>query len=190
VAHRHVHRRSGDDPLGRPAQAEDVPQIDAPVRGNVPEATTGRLGIHVGARDADFAHVQPILIPLGTLHDAGEPGTGAATKLVVNLTLGATMTALGEALALAATLGLDRETLLDILAESPIGSTVPVTRSPAQPGRELRLAAASRSWLQPAQRAGADDLDHSAVVATILGADSGPSDTHGEASGIWRRTAE
>jgi 3-hydroxyisobutyrate dehydrogenase len=125
--------------------------------------------------------------------------------VVVNLTLGVTITALGEALALADTLGLDRGTLLDILAESPIGSTVRskraniesgtyppgfklrlalkdlrlVTESPAQPGRDLRLAAASLSWLEQAAQAGADDLDYSAVVATILGAESSPSNTHG-----------
>jgi 3-hydroxyisobutyrate dehydrogenase-like beta-hydroxyacid dehydrogenase len=193
----------------------DVTLVDAPVRGSVPEATTGRLAIYVGASDVDFAHVQPLLNPLGSLHHVGGPGAGAATTLVVKLTLGVTMAALGEALSPADTLGLDRETLLDILAESPIGTTVRtkrakiesgtyppgfklrlaledlrlVTQSPAQPHRELRLAAASRSWLEQAERAGADDLDYSAVVATILGADPGPSDTHGEPSGIWRGVA-
>jgi 3-hydroxyisobutyrate dehydrogenase-like beta-hydroxyacid dehydrogenase len=179
--------------------------IDAPVRGSVPEATTGRLEIYVGASQEGFTYVQPLLAPLGNLHHVGGPGAGAATKVVVNLTLGVTITALGEALALADTLGLDRGTLLDILAESPIGSTVRskraniesgtyppgfklrlalkdlrlVTESPAQPGRDLRLAAASLSWLEQAAQAGADDLDYSAVVATILGAESGPSNTHG-----------
>ncbi|MDB6002952.1 MAG: 3-hydroxyisobutyrate dehydrogenase [Rhizobacter sp.] len=183
----------------------DVTLVDAPVRGSVPEATAGRLVIFVGATEPAFAHVQPLLAPLGTLHHVGGPGAGAATKVVVNLTLGVTMTALGEALALADTLGLDRETLLDILAESPIGSTVRskraniesgtyppgfklslalkdlrlVTRSPAQPGRDLRLAAASRSWLEEAAQAGAADLDYSAVVATILGTGSGPGNTPG-----------
>jgi len=180
----------------------DVTLIDAPVRGSVPEATAGRLLIYVGASEADFAHVQPLLAALGTPHHVGGPGAGAATKVVVNLTLGVTMTALGEALALADTLGLERETVLDILAESPIGSTVRskraniesgtyspgfklslalkdlrlVTESPTQRGRELRLAEASRSWLSQAAWAGAGNLDYSAVVATILGADTTPSD--------------
>jgi 3-hydroxyisobutyrate dehydrogenase-like beta-hydroxyacid dehydrogenase len=192
----------------------DVTLIDAPVRGSVPEATTGHLVVYVGATDADFAHVQPLLAPLGTLHHVGGPGAGAATKLVVNLTLGVAMTALGEAPSLPDTLGLDRTTLLDILADPPIGTTVLteraniesgayppsfklrlalkdlrlVARSPAQ-GRELRLAAASRSWPGQAEREGADDLDFSAVVATTLGADPGPSDTHGDSSGIWRGAA-
>jgi 3-hydroxyisobutyrate dehydrogenase-like beta-hydroxyacid dehydrogenase len=182
-----------------------VTLIDSPVRGSVPEATAGRLVIFVGATEAAFAHVQPLLAPLGTLHHVGGPGAGAATKVVVNLTLGVTMTVLGEALALADTLGLDRGTLLDILADSPIGSTVRskqaniesgtyppgfklslalkdlrlVTESPAQPGRDLRLAAASRSWFEQAAQAGAADLDYSAVVATILGTGSGPGNIPG-----------
>jgi 3-hydroxyisobutyrate dehydrogenase-like beta-hydroxyacid dehydrogenase len=183
----------------------DVSLIDAPVRGSVPEATAGRLLIYVGASDADFAHVQPLLAPLGTLHHVGGSGAGAATKMVVNLTLGVTMTALGEALSLADTLGLHRETVLDVLAESPIGSTVQskratiesgtyppgfklglalkdlrlVTESPAPRGRELRVAAASRSWLEQAAWAGAGNLDYSAVVETVLGTESAPGDTHG-----------
>jgi 3-hydroxyisobutyrate dehydrogenase-like beta-hydroxyacid dehydrogenase len=190
----------------------DVTLIDAPVRGSVPEATTGRLAVYVGASKADFAHVQPLLAPLGTLHHVGGPGAGAATELVVNLTLAVTMTALGEALALADTLGLDRAPLLDILAGTPIGTTVRtkraniesgtyppgfklhlalqdlrlVTRSPARPGRELRLAAASRRWLEQAEQAGAADLDYSAVVATILGADPDPGNGHGWSTGIER----
>jgi 3-hydroxyisobutyrate dehydrogenase-like beta-hydroxyacid dehydrogenase len=176
-----------------------VTLVDAPVRGSVPEATAGRLAIYVGATRAAFEHVQPLLAPLGNLHHVGGPGAGAATKLVVNLTLGVTVTALGEALALGDTLGLDPGTLLDILADSPIGATVRgkraniesgsyppsfklrlavkdlrlVTETAAGPGRDLPLAAAARDWLEQADRAGAGDLDFSAVVATILAAAPG-----------------
>jgi 3-hydroxyisobutyrate dehydrogenase-like beta-hydroxyacid dehydrogenase len=171
-----------------------VTLVDAPVRGSVPEATAGRLTIYVGATEAGFEHVQPLLAPLGTPHHVGGPGTGAATKMVVNLTLGVAITALGEALALGDTLGLDRAILLDTLADSPIGPTVRakraniesgsyppsfklrlalkdlglITETPARRGRELTLAAASRRWLEQADQAGAGDLDYSAVVATIL----------------------
>jgi 3-hydroxyisobutyrate dehydrogenase-like beta-hydroxyacid dehydrogenase len=146
-----------------------------------------------------------LLAPLGTPHHVGGPAAGAATELVVNLTLAVTMTALGEALELGDSLGPDRRTVLDILAESPIGTTVRttrahiesgtyppcfelrpaledlrlVTRTPTPTGRALVLAAASRSWLEQAERAGADDLDHSVVVPTILGALSGPGSTDG-----------
>jgi 3-hydroxyisobutyrate dehydrogenase-like beta-hydroxyacid dehydrogenase len=173
---------------------DQVTLVDAPVRGSVPEATAGRLAIYVGATPAGFEHVRPLLAPLGTPHHVGGPGAGAATKVVVNLALGVAITALGEALALGGALGLDRATLLDTLADSPIGPTVRakranieagayppnfklrhalkdlrlVTETPVQPGQELTVAAAARGWLERAAEAGAGDLDFSAVVATIL----------------------
>ena len=105
-----------------------------------------------------------------------------------------TIAALGEALALGDTLELDRTALLDVLAESAIGATVRgkcaniesgtyppsfklrlalkdlrlVTETAVETGRDLPLAVASRNWLEQADRAGAGDLDFSAVVATIL----------------------
>jgi 3-hydroxyisobutyrate dehydrogenase-like beta-hydroxyacid dehydrogenase len=170
-----------------------VHAVDAPVRGSVPEATAGKLAIYVGAEPADFDRVAPILDPLGTVHHVGGPGAGAATKVVVNSTLGAAIAAFGEALALGDTLGLDRSVLLDVLADSPIGSTVHGKRGDVesgeyppnfklslalkdlrlvnevadQAGRHLPVAAASRDWLEQAAEDGASDLDYSAVIATI-----------------------
>jgi 3-hydroxyisobutyrate dehydrogenase-like beta-hydroxyacid dehydrogenase len=173
---------------------QGVAMVDAPVRGSVPQATTGRLAIYVGADDADFEHVQLILAPLGTLHHVGGPGAGAATKVVVNSTLGAAIAAFGEALALGNDFGLERSVVLDVLSGSPIASTVEAKRGnvdsgnyPAnfklslalkdldlvvqladQFGRRLGLAAASRDWLERAAEAGAGDLDYSAVIPTII----------------------
>jgi 3-hydroxyisobutyrate dehydrogenase-like beta-hydroxyacid dehydrogenase len=177
-----------------------VRMVDAPVRGSIPEATAGRLAIYVGADPSDFQRVEPILAPLGTLHHVGGPGAGAATKVVVNSTLGAAIAAFGEALALGDTLGLDRSVLLDVLEETAIGSTVRAKRANVESGRyppsfklslalkdlrlvdqisdragrRLEVASASRGWLEEAAQAGAGDLDYSAVIATITG-DGGPS---------------
>jgi 3-hydroxyisobutyrate dehydrogenase-like beta-hydroxyacid dehydrogenase len=176
----------------------DVALVDAPVRGSLPEAAGGRLAIYVGADQADFERVEPILATLGTPRRVGGPGTGAATKVVVNATLGAAIAAFGEALALGDTLGLDRSALLDVLADTAIGSTVKAKRAnveagtypPAfklslalkdlrlvdelaeRAGRDLPVASASCAWLERAARAGEGDLDYSAVVATIT-ADGG-----------------
>jgi 3-hydroxyisobutyrate dehydrogenase-like beta-hydroxyacid dehydrogenase len=180
----------------RPRLPEHVTLVDAPVRGSVPEASAGRLAIFVGATQSAFEHVQPLLAPLGTPHHVGGPGAGAATKVVVNLTLGVAITAFGEALALGDTLGLDRTTLLDVLAETPIRATVRAKRQNIEsssyppsfklrhalkdmrlatdttdrPGNELRLAAAARDWLEQAADDGGGDQDFSVVVATILAA--------------------
>jgi 3-hydroxyisobutyrate dehydrogenase len=184
--------------------------VDAPVRGSVPEATAGRLAIYVGATPAAFDRVRPLLAPLGTPQHVGGPGAGAATKMVVNLILGVTITALGEALALGDRLDLDRATLLDVLADSPIGATVRSKRvniesgeyppsfklrhalkdlrlatDPAtRPGQNLTVAAAARGWLEQAAIAGAEDRDFSAVVDTIVTAASGVRDSSGHDLGI------
>jgi 3-hydroxyisobutyrate dehydrogenase-like beta-hydroxyacid dehydrogenase len=172
--------------------------VDAPVRGSVPEATAGRLIIFVGASPEAFAYVEPLLAPLGTPHHVGGPGAGAAAKLVANLTLGVTITALGEALALGQSLGLDRATVLDVLAETPIGATAKIKRpnieagtyppafklrhalkdlrlaTETADGKKLQLTEAARDWLEQADADGAADLDVSAVVATILAVVPGP----------------
>ena len=171
-----------------------VGTVDAPVRGSVPEATSGRLHIFVGATDADFGRVRPLLASLGEVRHVGAPGSGAAMKVVVNATLGASIVAFGEALALATSLGLHRTGVLDVLAESPIGPSVRAKRANVETGRyppsfklrhaakdmrlvaeaaeaaglDLKEARAAGAWLDEAVRTGAGDLDYSAVLATIL----------------------
>jgi 3-hydroxyisobutyrate dehydrogenase-like beta-hydroxyacid dehydrogenase len=170
-----------------------VAMVDAPVRGSVPQATAGQLAIYVGADPSDFQRVEPILAPLGTLHHVGGLGAGAATKVVVNSTLGAAIAAFGEALALGDDFGLERSVVLDVLSDTPIAGTVTskranvesgtypanfklslalkdltlVTEIAEQNGRRLEVAAASRDWLERAAVAGAGDLDYSAVIPTI-----------------------
>jgi 3-hydroxyisobutyrate dehydrogenase len=172
-----------------------VGAVDAPVSGSVPEASAGRLHIFVGATDHDFERVRPILASLGDLRHVGAPGSGAAMKLVVNATLGASIVAFGEALALGRSLELDRAAVLDVLAESPIGPSVRAKRANVEArryppsfklrhaakdmrlvaeaaeaaGLDLKEARAARAWLDEAAEHGAADLDYSAVVATILG---------------------
>jgi len=174
---------------------DGVTVVDAPVRGSVSEATEGRLEVFVGASDQDFDRVHPILESLGTVGHTGGFGSGAATKLVVNSALGAAITALGEALALGESLGLERERLLDVLAGTPIGPAAQSKRESIlsgrypprfklslaakdmrlaaqtadHTGRDLRVARAVQAWFDEATERGAGDLDYSAVVATILG---------------------
>ena len=172
-----------------------VSLVDAPVRGSLPQATSGRLDIFVGATDENYERVRPILESLGSVRLVGGQGSGAAMKLVANLTLGAAIVALGEALSLGESLALERNVLLDALADSPIGPIVAAKRAniesdqfapsfklqlaakdlklvmeaAAARGRDLKQARANRAWLDEAAERGAADLDFSAVVATIRG---------------------
>jgi 3-hydroxyisobutyrate dehydrogenase-like beta-hydroxyacid dehydrogenase len=172
--------------------------VDAPVRGSVPLATSGRLEVFVGASDENYERVRPILESLGSVRHTGGPGSGAAMKLVANLALGAAIVTLGEALSLGESLELKRNVMLDALADSPIGPIVKakranvesgqfepsfklrhaakdlrlVTEAAAARGRDLKQAKANRAWLDEAAERGAADLDFSAVVATIGGIES------------------
>jgi len=170
-----------------------APLVDAPVRGSVPQAASGRLDIFVGAADQDYERVRPILEALGSVRHTGGPGSGAAMKLVANLALGAAMVTLGEALSLGESFELQRNVLLDVLGDSPIGPIVKAKRAnvesgqfapsfklrhaakdlrlvmetAAARGRDLKQARANRAWFDEAAERGAADLDFSAVVATI-----------------------
>jgi len=172
-----------------------VAVVDAPVRGSVGQAAEGRLEIFVGASDKDFERVRPILESLGSVGHVGGLGAGAAMKLVANLALGASIAAVGEALALGSALGLGRAPLLNMLEGSQLGPVVRgkraniesrhyppnfklrhaakdlrlVIEAAAVVGRDLRLSAAAKAWLDAAVEGGAGDLDYSAVVATIVG---------------------
>jgi 3-hydroxyisobutyrate dehydrogenase-like beta-hydroxyacid dehydrogenase len=174
---------------------ERVSLVDAPVRGSTSEAAEGSLIIFVGASEDDHERVRPLLESLGQVHRIGPPGSAAAMKVVVNATLAASIVALGEALALGASLGLDRATLFDVLADSAIGSSAKSKRPNVESGhypprfklrlavKDLRLAVdaatnagldlkqaeAALAWLKEGVERGSGDLDYGAVVATISG---------------------
>jgi 3-hydroxyisobutyrate dehydrogenase len=171
-----------------------VAAVDAPVRGSIPQATDGSLHVYVGASGDEFERVRPVLEVFGDVHHVGASGSGAAMKLVVNTTLTTSIVALGEALALGRVLGLEQSSMLDVLADSPIGTTVAAKRANVEAGRyppsfklslaakDMRLAIGAAGdagaaldaaeavgrWLDEAAAHGAGDLDFSAVVATIL----------------------
>jgi 3-hydroxyisobutyrate dehydrogenase-like beta-hydroxyacid dehydrogenase len=166
----------------------------------VDEAAAGRLHVIVGATDDDFERVRPLLEVFGDVRRMGGPGAGAAMKLVANAALGASIVALGEALALGESLGLDRQSMLDVLADTPIGPAARSKRESVLSGRypprfkltlaakdmrlveeaardaglDLKAAATTRATLDEGVERGAGELDYSAVVATILGDEPRP----------------
>ncbi len=178
-----------------------VDMLDAPVLGSVPQATEGTLKIFVGGPEPAFERLRPVLDVLGTPRYLGPIGAGAAMKLVANSTLGALMCGLAEALAVGDALGLDEAVMLDILADSPIGTTVRskrtmiergeyppnfalalaakdlrlVTGAAHDAGLRLRLAPAARDWLEQADAEGLGGLDYSAVIAEVRGRPARPA---------------
>jgi 3-hydroxyisobutyrate dehydrogenase-like beta-hydroxyacid dehydrogenase len=97
---------------------------DVPVAGSVKPATEGTLKLLAGGDGAVLEKAKDVLAAVSqeTLH-FGPVGQGSAMKLVNNLMYGVTVSAFGEALALAKALGLPAERtrawLLSIPAVSP-----------------------------------------------------------------------
>jgi 3-hydroxyisobutyrate dehydrogenase len=187
----------GPEAVRRAAQRlpEDTTMLDAPVLGSVPQAEEGQLKIFTGGDPEVFERWRPILQVLGTPALLGPLGAGASMKLVVNSTLGAVMSGIGEALALADALGLDEEATLNVLADSVVGTGVTRARpriesgmfpprfklslaqkdlglvndAAGEAGLQLRVASAAREWFRSAEQRGLGELDYTAVVAHIRG---------------------
>jgi 3-hydroxyisobutyrate dehydrogenase-like beta-hydroxyacid dehydrogenase len=186
----------------RSALPAETALVDAPVLGSTAEAENGALSIFVGGEARDVARVESVLAILGEPIHVGPLGSGAAAKLVANSTMFATVAALGETIALADGLGLERETTFSVLERTPLGPQAArrresfergeyptrfslalarkdaelVTRAAAEAGVDLRLAAAAASWLADAEAAGLGPDDYSAVLAHITERARAPRD--------------
>ena len=95
--------------------------------GSIKPATDGTLGVFVGGAQEVVAAGRPILELWGDpalIRHVGPVGAGSALKLVVNLAIGVAVEGVGEALRLAADLGVDRTAALDALAGGPLSWTL------------------------------------------------------------------
>ncbi len=90
--------------------------VDAPVGRLASHADAGESLFMVGASDADFARVEPLLEAMGTtIYHCGAPGAGTRSKLVNNFLAIASCQMNAEALSLAEGFGLDLEKTLDVI---------------------------------------------------------------------------
>jgi 3-hydroxyisobutyrate dehydrogenase-like beta-hydroxyacid dehydrogenase len=112
------------------AQKQDIRFVDAPAAGTIYPAEDGTLTFLVGARDEDYDIAEPVLQAMGkNLIRAGEPGSGSALKMIVNLLLGHAMEAFSEGFVLGQHLGFDREQLVCLLSDLPV--TAPFLKAKA-----------------------------------------------------------
>jgi 3-hydroxyisobutyrate dehydrogenase len=93
--------------------------VDAPVSGGTGGAAAGTLTFMVGANEALFARVSPVLGAMGkNIVRCGDTGMGQVAKICNNLLLGITMTGVAEAMSLGAALGIDPKVLAGIINTS------------------------------------------------------------------------
>lgn len=101
------------------AQAHGNPFVDAPVSGGTGGAAAGTLTFMVGASEAVYAQVKPVLEAMGkNIVHCGETGMGQVAKICNNLLLGITMAGVAEAMSLGTSLGIDSKVLAGIINTS------------------------------------------------------------------------
>ncbi len=101
------------------ATAAGLLPVDAPVSGGVGGAAGGTLTFMAGGSQEAFAKADPLFDIMGqkAVH-CGDAGAGQAAKICNNMILGVTMIATCEAFALADKLGLDRQSMFDVVSTS------------------------------------------------------------------------
>jgi 3-hydroxyisobutyrate dehydrogenase-like beta-hydroxyacid dehydrogenase len=102
-----------------------VEYVDAPLARTPKEAEEGRLNTMVGATDATFARLQPVLKAFceNVIH-VGPPGHGHVLKLINNFLALAIATSTAEAFAIAAASGLSLRKLHEVVSAGGVNSGV------------------------------------------------------------------
>jgi 3-hydroxyisobutyrate dehydrogenase/2-hydroxy-3-oxopropionate reductase len=173
---------------------DGVDVLDAPVRGSIDKAEAATLGIVVGGEEEAVARWRPVLEALGTPVHVGPLGAGQAAKVVNNVAVITSMALVGEALALAERLGLERAEAFELLEQTYVGDAVRYVRARMEPEdfvprfpadlawKDLRLAlegpdpapslrtvAAAASWYEDVAALGLGNLDFTVVAAVAVG---------------------
>lgn len=115
--------------------------LDAPVGGSVSAARAGMLAIFAGGSANALESAAQVLKQLGSVRHCGPIGAGAAVKLVANTGLVTAVAGLHDALAVAAALGVERKTALDVLGRGPLASAVERVDAP---GSSFAVALATK----------------------------------------------
>jgi 3-hydroxyisobutyrate dehydrogenase len=125
--------------------------LDAPVSGGVGGAEAGTLTFMCGGDAKVFAKCRPILEGMGkNIVLCGGPGQGQVTKICNNMVAGVTQVALAEAFVLGEALGVERQTLFDVMSTSSANSFVlnnlcpapgPVKKAPSSNGYKAGFSA-------------------------------------------------
>jgi 3-hydroxyisobutyrate dehydrogenase-like beta-hydroxyacid dehydrogenase len=105
--------------------AKGATVIDAPLARTPKEAEEGRLNSMVGASDADFARVKPVLAAFcENIFHVGPPGAGHTLKLVNNFMAMTIVASIAEAFAVAAKAGVRTDMLFKVVSMGALNSPI------------------------------------------------------------------
>jgi 3-hydroxyisobutyrate dehydrogenase-like beta-hydroxyacid dehydrogenase len=117
--------------LAAKVREKGADMVDAPVSGSVITLQEGKLSVMVAGRRETFDRVKPLLQDIGPkVTYVGENGLALSMKIAINLSLAVQMLAFSEGVLLAEKSGIARETAVDVLTHSVIGSPMVQYRGP------------------------------------------------------------
>lgn len=117
--------------LAARAREAGAQMVDAPVSGSVLTLEQGKLSIMVGGDRPTFDRVRPILEDIGPkVTYVGANGLAVSMKIATNISVAVQMLAFAEGVLLAEKSGIARETAVDVMTNSAIGSPMLRYRGP------------------------------------------------------------
>jgi len=103
--------------------SQDVVFVDAPLSRTPVEAEAGRLNVMVGADEAVFQRLEPVLKGFAeNVFHVGGPGAGHIVKLLNNFVAQALCTATAEAFAVGQRAGIDLNRFVSLVSAGPINN--------------------------------------------------------------------
>jgi len=99
--------------------------LDAPVAGTKGPAENGELLFLIGDDTSSFKETEPLFNSMGkkTL-SLGKVGAGASMKMLINQLLGQSMVAFAEAMVMGEAMGMQKDTLFNVLLNTPVVAPV------------------------------------------------------------------
>jgi 3-hydroxyisobutyrate dehydrogenase-like beta-hydroxyacid dehydrogenase len=117
--------------LASKVREKGADMVDAPVSGSVITLQQGKLSVMVGGRRETFERVKPLLLEIGPkVNYVGDNGLALSMKIAINLSVAVQMLAFSEGVLLAEKSGIARETAVEVMSHSAIGSPMIQYRGP------------------------------------------------------------
>jgi 3-hydroxyisobutyrate dehydrogenase-like beta-hydroxyacid dehydrogenase len=117
--------------LASKVREKGADMVDSPVSGSVTTLQEAKLSVMVAGRRETFDRVKPLLLDIGPkVTYVGDNGLALSMKIAINLSLAVQMLAFSEGVLLAEKSGIARETAVDVLTHSVIGSPMVHYRGP------------------------------------------------------------
>jgi len=156
----------------REVEAAGSTLLDAPVSGTPAMVANGSATVLVSGHDEAVDRVKPLLRSIGRIRLLGGFGNGTRMKYVANALVATHTVAAAEAVALAESLGLDTDLVVETISAGPANSAVFELRAGRMAARELTPAKGTVDGMRGDARLIRDEADSAGASLPTLSAAS------------------